>query len=209
MNRGGVEFGTGGGAASIDEREAAGECVESPGYAITARAPQLDGIVRGGKGYQETPAVKQNPTEFARIHTSGDRQDDGERTIRPGTRLTLNYGVRYDIESEPMQSTNGAGRISKPKTRSMEEPISGLQEMRRGALMDHDQDRLQERMENYFDPDRDWQAFSALLPPLADSNSITHSGKVAALLPMSSTNAGCSGFRRWLGLPPNRCFSRV
>jgi hypothetical protein len=43
-----------------------------------------------------------------------------------------------------------------------EEPISGLQEMRRGALMAHDQTELQERMETYFNPDIDWQTFAAL-----------------------------------------------
>jgi hypothetical protein len=43
-----------------------------------------------------------------------------------------------------------------------EEPISGLQEMRRGALMAHDQATLQARMETYFDTNVDWAAFAAL-----------------------------------------------
>jgi hypothetical protein len=43
-----------------------------------------------------------------------------------------------------------------------EEPISGLQEMRRGALMAHEHAELQERMETYFNPDVDWTTFSAL-----------------------------------------------
>ena len=43
-----------------------------------------------------------------------------------------------------------------------EEPISGLQEMRRGALMAHDKDALRDRMTTYFDPEVDWPTFAAL-----------------------------------------------
>jgi hypothetical protein len=43
-----------------------------------------------------------------------------------------------------------------------EEPISGLQEMRRGALMAHDKDALRDRMTAYFDPEVDWPTFAAL-----------------------------------------------
>jgi Type ISP C-terminal specificity domain/N-6 DNA Methylase len=43
-----------------------------------------------------------------------------------------------------------------------EEPISGLQEMRRGALMAHDEISLKERMESYLDPSVDWATFAAL-----------------------------------------------
>ncbi|MDR5729719.1 MAG: type ISP restriction/modification enzyme [Terriglobia bacterium] len=42
------------------------------------------------------------------------------------------------------------------------EPISGLQEMRRGALLAHDKTTLEERMESYFDPSVDWHTFAAL-----------------------------------------------
>jgi hypothetical protein len=42
------------------------------------------------------------------------------------------------------------------------EPISGLQEMRRGALMAHDQAMLQGRMESYFNPSMGWVDFAAL-----------------------------------------------
>jgi predicted helicase len=42
-----------------------------------------------------------------------------------------------------------------------EEPISGLQEMRRGALMAHERESLQERMQRYFDKSVDWAAFAA------------------------------------------------
>lgn len=43
-----------------------------------------------------------------------------------------------------------------------EEPISGLQEMRRGALMALDQRTLSDRMKEYFDPQVDWDTFAAL-----------------------------------------------
>jgi len=43
-----------------------------------------------------------------------------------------------------------------------EEPISGLQEMRRGALMAYDKDTLRDRMTTYFDPKTDWATFAAL-----------------------------------------------
>lgn len=42
-----------------------------------------------------------------------------------------------------------------------EEPISGLQEMRRGALMAYDTDLLRERMTAYFDKSTDWPTFAA------------------------------------------------
>lgn len=42
-----------------------------------------------------------------------------------------------------------------------EEPISGLQEMRRGALMAHERETLQERMQRYFDKDVNWTTFAA------------------------------------------------
>ncbi len=42
------------------------------------------------------------------------------------------------------------------------EPISGLQEMRRGALIEHDKETLEERLDIYFDPNVDWNAFAAL-----------------------------------------------
>jgi hypothetical protein len=43
-----------------------------------------------------------------------------------------------------------------------EEPISGLQEMRRGALMGYDKETLRDRMTAYFDPKTDWETFAAL-----------------------------------------------
>jgi hypothetical protein len=43
-----------------------------------------------------------------------------------------------------------------------EEPISGLQEMRRGALMAYEKETLQDRMKIYFDPEVDWNTFAAL-----------------------------------------------
>jgi hypothetical protein len=43
-----------------------------------------------------------------------------------------------------------------------EEPISGLEENRRGALMAYERDALQERMVTYFDKNVDWTAFAAL-----------------------------------------------
>ena len=43
-----------------------------------------------------------------------------------------------------------------------EEPISGLQEMRRGALMAYDKETLRERMTAYFDAKTDWATFAAL-----------------------------------------------
>ena len=43
-----------------------------------------------------------------------------------------------------------------------EEPISGLQEMRRGALMAYESDTLRDRMKAYFDPKTDWATFAAL-----------------------------------------------
>lgn len=47
------------------------------------------------------------------------------------------------------------------------EPISGLQEMRQGALMAHERDALQERMETYFDTDIDGATFAAQGNPLS------------------------------------------
>jgi hypothetical protein len=47
-----------------------------------------------------------------------------------------------------------------------EEPISGLQEMRRGALMAHERETLQELMTRYFDTAVDWATFAADDPAL-------------------------------------------
>jgi hypothetical protein len=43
-----------------------------------------------------------------------------------------------------------------------EEPISGLAEMRRGALMAHDKETLRDRMTAYLDPKTDWATLAAL-----------------------------------------------
>jgi len=43
-----------------------------------------------------------------------------------------------------------------------EDPISGLQEMRRGGLMAYSKAELQERMASYFNPKIDWATFAAL-----------------------------------------------
>jgi hypothetical protein len=48
-----------------------------------------------------------------------------------------------------------------------EEPISGLQEMRRGALMAYERDTLLERMHAYFDPEMNWDAFAAMATGLS------------------------------------------
>ena len=48
-----------------------------------------------------------------------------------------------------------------------EEPISGLQEMRRGALMAYDKETLHERMTAYFDPEVNWATFAALATGLS------------------------------------------
>jgi hypothetical protein len=42
------------------------------------------------------------------------------------------------------------------------EPISGLQEMRRGALIEHDKETLEKRLESYLNPKVDWNTFAAL-----------------------------------------------
>ena len=42
------------------------------------------------------------------------------------------------------------------------DPISGLQEMRRGALLSHDKHTLEKRMESYFDQNVDWSQFADL-----------------------------------------------
>ena len=47
------------------------------------------------------------------------------------------------------------------------EPISGLQEMRRGALLAHDKASLEARMEAYLDKDIDWATFAALKTDLS------------------------------------------
>ncbi len=46
-------------------------------------------------------------------------------------------------------------------------PISGLQEMRQGALMSHERTVLQQRMEAYLDPQIEWASFVALGTPLS------------------------------------------
>ncbi len=43
-----------------------------------------------------------------------------------------------------------------------EPPISGLQEMRKWALIDINKEALQERMEAYFNPEKDWSELKAL-----------------------------------------------
>ena len=43
-----------------------------------------------------------------------------------------------------------------------QEPISGLQEMRRGALMGYDKETLRDRMTAYFDRETDWATFAAM-----------------------------------------------
>ncbi|MGH9849919.1 MAG: type ISP restriction/modification enzyme, partial [Blastocatellia bacterium] len=49
-----------------------------------------------------------------------------------------------------------------------ETPISGLQEMRRGALMNIAREKLEERMRSYFDQDIDWEIFDSLKIGLAE-----------------------------------------
>jgi hypothetical protein len=51
-----------------------------------------------------------------------------------------------------------------------EAPISGLQEMRRGALMDIDRDALEERMRLYLNPSVDWSTFQKAGGGLAENS---------------------------------------
>jgi Type ISP C-terminal specificity domain/N-6 DNA Methylase len=48
------------------------------------------------------------------------------------------------------------------------EPISGLAEMRRGALMSHSKEALAERMQQYFDSTMEWAEYAALGSSLAE-----------------------------------------
>lgn len=67
---------------------------------------------------------------------------------------------RFSFRSVPAS----AAYLSWPKIVDLcaEAPISGLQEMRRGALMDMDADELAERMRHYFDAGTSWEALAAL-----------------------------------------------
>jgi hypothetical protein len=61
-------------------------------------------------------------------------------------------------------TTSEANYLSWPTSAELAEvePISGLQEMRRGALMAHEQTKLQERMQAYLDPSIGWSDFAAM-----------------------------------------------
>jgi hypothetical protein len=81
LNSGSIEIGCGGDAPPIDEGEIARECLDCSFYAIAALASQLNEIVRPGKGDQETPVAAEDSPKFACIHSRGDGEDDGERSI--------------------------------------------------------------------------------------------------------------------------------
>jgi hypothetical protein len=81
-----------------------------------------------------------------------------------------------------------------------EEPISGLQEMRRGALMHHDQAELQERMENYFNPQVDWVTFSAMNTGLSKDAGMFNPEQARAKL-LKTESFQVSGLRRYALYP--------
>ena len=81
LNGGSVQIGGSGDAALIDERERRCECLDGAAHAITARAAQLDEIVRRGKGNEKASVVAQDTPEFARIHPCRDGKDGGEGTV--------------------------------------------------------------------------------------------------------------------------------
>jgi hypothetical protein len=81
-----------------------------------------------------------------------------------------NFDSQYD-EAQPTAANRFSFRPSKTEANysawpavvelAEEEPISGLQEMRRGALMAHERETLQGRMKMYFDAEVDWDTFAA------------------------------------------------
>ena len=81
LNGGGVEIGCSCDAALIDELEITREGLNRPFHTITARASQLDEIVRGGEGNQESSIVAENAPKFTRIHSRCDGEDDGEGPV--------------------------------------------------------------------------------------------------------------------------------
>ena len=84
---------------------------------------------------------------------------------------TENFDAQYE-KVEPVAANRFSFRPSNTEVNyaswpavvelAEEEPISGLQEMRRGALMAYDKETLRDRMTAYFDPKTDWATFAAL-----------------------------------------------
>jgi hypothetical protein len=87
---------------------------------------------------------------------------------------TLDEGADFDSQYEqvePVADNRFSFRPSKTEVNyadwpfvvelAEEEPISGLQEMRRGALMAHAREPLEELMTQYFDTGVDWATFAA------------------------------------------------
>ena len=87
---------------------------------------------------------------------------------------TLDFEGDFDSQYQPVQPTKENRFSFRPiKTEgnygewpavvefAEEEPISGLEENRRGALMAYDKETLHERMTAYFDKQVDWNTFAA------------------------------------------------
>jgi hypothetical protein len=99
-------------------------------------------------------------------------------------------------------TSSGADYRSWPMVTALceEEPISGLQEMRRGALMAHEQNELQERMENYFNPEVDWATFAALNTGLSKDAGMFNPAEARVKL-LKTESFQASGLRRYALYP--------
>ncbi|HEV2221729.1 MAG TPA: type ISP restriction/modification enzyme [Candidatus Acidoferrales bacterium] len=80
------------------------------------------------------------------------------------------------------------------------EPISGLQEMRRGALMAHDAQQLEDNLRTYFDKEIDWTTFAALQTGLSKKAGAFNPEKAREKL-RSSHTFDAKGIRRYALYP--------
>ncbi len=79
-------------------------------------------------------------------------------------------------------------------------PVSGLQEMRRGALMDIDEERLRERIDAYFDASRSWSDIEQMHQGLA-SNAGSFDAEKSWKKAAGSEGALHGQFRRYSLMP--------
>lgn len=80
----GVQVGSGGDAALVDDLELRRECVDGLGDAFPSGAAQFEEIVGCRDGDQQAAIFAQDAAKFGRVHACGDGEKQRERTIGEG-----------------------------------------------------------------------------------------------------------------------------
>lgn len=106
----------------------------------------------------------ETPSIFFRDFWGETKRSDMLESLHTATPPYISVEPEQDSRYTLRPLTIAASYRAWPTVRDLcsSEPISGLQEMRRGALMDTDRNALAERMRRYYDPNVSYETFAAL-----------------------------------------------